>query len=107
MEAAVRLGLHLVVIILPDNAYGMINGKRANMGWADYGLDYGNPDIVQYANSDGARGYRVASAGEMLPLLRQCHAEAAVQVIELDVDCSDYDRILNHEIIERSAEVKR
>jgi len=29
LETAVRLGLHIVVIILRDNAYGMINGSRA------------------------------------------------------------------------------
>ena len=35
METAVRLGLHLVVIILRDDAYGMIKWKQAHMQFAD------------------------------------------------------------------------
>ncbi|MGZ3266415.1 MAG: acetolactate synthase large subunit, partial [Croceibacterium sp.] len=43
METAVRLGLNLTVLILRDDAYGMIRWKQANMGFKDFGLTYGNP----------------------------------------------------------------
>lgn len=105
IETAVRLGMHLVVVILRDDAYGMIKWKQANMGLADYGLDYGNPDFVKYAESYGAHGHRVASADELLPLLQNCHEEHGVHVIEVPVDYSENDRILNHEIRERSAAI--
>ena len=39
METAVRLGLNLTVLVLRDDAYGMISWKQANMGFADFGLD--------------------------------------------------------------------
>ena len=32
----------------------MIKWKQADMGLADFGLDYGNPDFVRYAESYGA-----------------------------------------------------
>ena len=32
------------------------------MGFADWGLTYGNPDFVKYAESYGAHGHRVESA---------------------------------------------
>lgn len=105
LETAVRLGLHIVVVILRDNAYGMIKWKQANMGLADFGLDYGNPDFVQYANSYGAIGHRVTSAESLLTTLQSCHAQPAVHVIEVPVDYSDNDRILNHEIKRLSAQV--
>lgn len=105
IETAVRLGLHLTVIILRDDAYGMIRWKQANMKFNDYGLTFGNPDFVLYAQSYGAKGHRVTSADELLPLLEKCRDEPAVHVIDLAVDYSDNDRILNHEIKERSAEV--
>ena len=104
-ETCVRLNLHLVVIILRDNAYGMIKWKQANMGLTNFGLDYGNPDFLKYAESYGANGYRVGSAAELLPLLQKCHAEHGVHVIEVPVDYSDNDRILNHEIQSRSAKI--
>jgi len=75
------------------------------MGFKDFGLDYGNPDFVKYAESYGAHGHRVASAAELLPLLERCHQEPGVHVIEVPVDYSENDRILNHEIKERSAEI--
>ena len=105
LETAVRLGLHLTVVILRDNAYGMIKWKQSNMGLQDFGLDYGNPDFVKYAESYGAHGHRVASAKELLPLLESCQETPGVHVIEVPVDYSENDRILNHEIKELSAKI--
>ena len=105
LETAVRLGLQLVVLILRDDAYGMIKWKQANMGFKDYGLDYGNPDFVKYAESYGAHGHRVGQSEDLVPLMQQCHATAGVHVIEVPVDYRDNDRILNHEIKERSSKV--
>ena len=51
METAVRLKLNITVLILNDNSYGMIRWKQANMGFKDWGLTYGNPDFVKYAES--------------------------------------------------------
>jgi acetolactate synthase-1/2/3 large subunit len=103
LETAVRLGLDLTVLILNDNSYGMIRWKQANMGFKDWGLSYGNPDFVRYAESYGASGHRVTSA-EMLPgLLASCLAAKGVQVIDCPVDYSDNDRILNQEIKTLSA----
>lgn len=102
LETAVRLKMNLVVLILRDDAYGMIKWKQANMGFENFGLDYGNPDFVKYAESYGAFGHRVASAAELAPLITDCHNTPGVHVIDVPVDYSDNDRILNHEIQERS-----
>ena len=105
LETAVRLRMQLVVLILRDDAYGMIKWKQAQMGFDDYGLDYGNPDFVKYAESYDAHGHRVQSAEQLVPLLKECHDAAGVHVIDLPVDYSDNDRILNHDIQERSARI--
>ena len=105
LETAVRLGLQLVVLILRDNAYGMIKWKQDHMGFESFGLDYGNPDFVKYAESYGAHGHRATSADQLAPLLEKCHVEPGVHVIDLPVDYSENNRILNHEIQERSARV--
>ena len=59
METAVRLKLNLVVLILEDGAYGMIRWKQAVDDFADWGLTFGNPDFVKYADAYGAKGWRV------------------------------------------------
>ena len=105
LETAVRLGLQLVVVILRDDAYGMIKWKQSNMGLADFGLDYGNPDFVKYAESYGAHGHRVESSSHLLQLLQQCHSSEGVHVIEVPVDYSENDQVLNEDIKRLSAEV--
>ena len=103
METAVRLGLNLTVLILRDDAYGMIRWKQANMGFKDFGLTYGNPDFVAYAESYGAHGHRAESCAGLAELLAQCGDTPGVHLIDCPVDYSENDRILNHEIKELSA----
>ena len=102
LETAVRLKMNLIVLILRDDSYGMIKWKQAAMGFENFGLDYGNPDFVKYAESYGAVGSRVESADQLLPLLERCHSSAGVHVVDCPVDYSENDRILNHEIREKS-----
>ncbi|MDX2465232.1 MAG: acetolactate synthase large subunit [Porticoccus sp.] len=102
LETAVRLGLNLVVLILSDNAYGMIKWKQAHMGFADFGLDVGNPDFVKYAESYGAIGHRVNAAAEFAGIVESCFKVPGVHVVEVPIDYSDNDRILNREIKQKS-----
>jgi acetolactate synthase-1/2/3 large subunit len=103
LQTAVHLGLDLVVVILRDDAYGMIKWKQANMGFDDFGLDFKNPDFIHYAETYGARGRRVEAAGELTTVLNQAFAAGGVHLVDVAVDYTENDRILNHEIRERSA----
>ena len=103
METAVRLGLNFTVLILRDDSYGMIRWKQANMGFADWGLTYGNPDFVKYADSYGAKGHRVESATHLTELLKHCRDTPGVHLIDCPVDYTENDRILNVQIKELSA----
>jgi acetolactate synthase I/II/III large subunit len=98
LETAVRLGLDLVVVILNDSAYGMIKWKQQQMQLADFGLDFGNPDFVAYAAAYGAHGHRIESTDELAPRLRECLDAGGVHLIDVPVDYSENDRILNREI---------
>ncbi len=102
METAVRLGLNMTVLILRDDAYGMIRWKQANMGFKDWGLTYGNPDFVKYAESYGAKGHRVESADHLKELLDHCLSTDGVHLIDCPVDYTENDQILNIDIKELS-----
>ena len=101
LETAVRLKLNLVVLILRDDSYGMIRWKQADAGFADWGLEFNNPDFVAYANSYNAHGHRVESAEEFVPLLQQCYDEGGVHLVDLQVDYSENKRVLIDELAER------
>ncbi len=105
METAVRLGLNLTVLILNDSSYGMIRWKQANMGFDDWGLTYGNPDFVKYAESYGAFGHRVESAAHLKELLRHTLNTPGVHLIDCPVDYTENDQILNKDIKALSKQV--
>ena len=105
METAVRLKLDITILILRDDAYGMIRWKQANMGFKDFGLTYGNPDFVKYAESYGGIGHRVESAAQLPEILATCLNTPGVHLIDCPVDYSENDRILNKDIKELSAKL--
>ncbi len=94
LETAVRMDLDLVVIVLTDNAYGMIKWKQEGVGFSNFGLDFNNPDFVQYANSFGAHGYRAESYDNFKDILSTALNSKGVHVIDLPIDYS-----LNHSIL--------
>ena len=94
IETAVRLNLNIVVIILNDSGYGMIKWKQEGMGFDSFGLDYKNPDFVQYAESYGAIGHRPTSDENFKEVLANCLEMEGVHIIDLAVDYS-----LNHSIL--------
>jgi acetolactate synthase I/II/III large subunit len=98
LETAVRLELDLTLVVLKDDAYGMIRWKQEEMELPEYGLSYGNPDFVAYARAYGARGHRVEEAAGFLPLLEECIQTHGIDVIELPVSYADDNRVLNQEI---------
>lgn len=102
LETAVRLKLNVIVLILRDDAYGMIKWKQEDMGFADYGLDFNNPDFARYAEVYGATGHRVEKPADLKNLIDAAAEAGGVHVIEVPVDYSENDRVLNHEIAELS-----
>ncbi|GAA0281870.1 acetolactate synthase large subunit [Alteraurantiacibacter aestuarii] len=105
METAVRLGLNMTVLILNDSSYGMIRWKQANMGFEDWGLTYGNPDFVKYAEAYGAKGHRVESSKHLTEVLAHCRDTPGVHLIDCPVDYSENDQILNIDIKKLSREL--
>ncbi len=102
LETAVRLGLDLVVLILNDNAYGMIKWKQEHMGFKEYGLDFRNPNFVAYARAYGATGHRLENTDELIPLMAECLDGSGVHLIDIPVDYSENSRLLHETIPEQS-----
>ena len=98
LETAVRLKLNLVVLILQDNAYGMIRWKQAADGYPDFGMTFGNPDFVVYAKSYGINGARVESADGLVSALEAAFAASGVQLVAAPIDYSENLRVLVNEL---------
>jgi acetolactate synthase-1/2/3 large subunit len=98
LETAVRLKLDLVVLIVEDFAYGMIRWKQAVDRFPDFGMTFGNPDFVAYAQSYGGHGHRIASAAELVPTLEAAFAAGGVHIVAVPVDYSENTRVLVDEL---------
>ncbi|QEL26202.1 acetolactate synthase large subunit [Bosea sp. F3-2] len=98
LETAVRLKLNLVVLILDDGAYGMIRWKQAVDDFPDFGLTFGNPDFVAYAQSYGAKGTRIESLEALAPTLEAAFQGGGVHVVAVPIDYSENIRVLVDEL---------
>jgi len=98
LETAVRLNINLVVMILEDSAYGMIRWKQAVDKFADWGLTFGNPDFVKYAESYGVRGWRIERTDDLVPTLECAFKEGGLHLVTVPIDYAENTRVLVDEL---------
>jgi acetolactate synthase I/II/III large subunit len=89
METAVRLNLDLTVLIINDSGYGMIKWKQAEMNFDNFGLEFKNPDFVKYAESYGAKAFRVKKPGDLEKYIKESFKTKGVKLIDVPVDYSE------------------
>ena len=89
IETALRIGVAIIILVWNDSKYGLIKWHQDRRFGRDTQIEFKNPDFVKYAESFGARGYRVESAAELLPTLQQAIADDTVVLIDCPVDYSE------------------
>ena len=94
IETAVRERVAFVVLVWVDGGYGLIGWKQDLHFGRRSAVSFGNPDFVRLAESFGARGYEIGSAGELLPTLRKALDDDVVSVIACPVDYSENARLI-------------
>ena len=95
METAVRENIPLKILIWVDDSYGLIKWKMDMESGSHDCVDFGNPDFVTYAESFGAKGYRIESAAELLPTLQKALNEPGVSLVACPVDYSENMALIN------------
>jgi len=101
LETAVRLRLNLVILLIKDNAYGMIRWKQAIDRLTDFGMSFGNPDFVKYAEAYGAKGTRVERIEDLETTLDNAFRGGGVHLVEVPIDYSENERVLIRELAQR------
>jgi acetolactate synthase-1/2/3 large subunit len=101
METAVRLKVNLVVLVIEDNAFGMIRWKQAVDKFPDFGMTFNNPDFVKYAEAYGAQGTRVGAIADLRSILENAFAGGGVHLIVVPIDYSENTRVLVDELRQR------
>jgi len=89
IETALRYNLPVVIMIWNDCGYGLIKWHQdRRFGRSGY-VDFSNPDFVKYAESFGAKGYRVEKTDDLVSVLEQAFADETVVVVDVPVDYSE------------------
>jgi len=89
LETAKRLGIDLVVIVLRDGRYGLIEWKHTNRFGKTFGTDFNNPDFLKLADSFGIKGYRIKKAKDFYPTLKKAMKAKGVNLIDVEIDSSE------------------
>jgi acetolactate synthase I/II/III large subunit len=89
IETALRVGTSLVILIWNDSEYGLITWHQLRDFGRPSHIGFRNPDFVKYAESFGAKGYRVEQAVDLVPILKQALADDTVAIIDCPVDYSE------------------
>jgi acetolactate synthase I/II/III large subunit len=100
LETAVREKLNITVIVFRDGSYNMVAFQQENIYGRTSGVDFGNPDLVKYAESFGCVGMRVNKPDELLPVLRKALETPGMVVVDIPVDYSRNVEIAEHVIPE-------
>jgi acetolactate synthase-1/2/3 large subunit len=93
IETALREKVPITILVWVDDAYGLIKWKMEMEIGHSTAISFTNPDFVAYAESFGARGYRITAADQLLPALQEALAADTVSIIACPVDYSENLRL--------------
>jgi len=100
IATALMYDIPIVVLVWNDGNYGLIKWKQMAKFGRESQIKIRNPDLVAYAESFGAKGYRVEKTEDLLPTLNKAIADKTVVIIDCPVD---YDE--NMKLTERLGEL--
>ena len=94
LETAKRLGLDLVVVLLRDDAYGMIKWKQQSMHLPAFALDFSNPDFALLTQAFGVTYSRAEGIESFQKQLGDATHTKGIHLIDVPIDYTDNYKIL-------------
>jgi acetolactate synthase-1/2/3 large subunit len=86
IETGLRMKTPFVILVWNDSEYGLITWHQMRHFGRPAYIDFKNPDFVKYAESFGAKGYRIKKTEDLAPTIRKAFADNTVVVIDCPVD---------------------
>ena len=93
LETAKRIGANITVVIWRDDGYGLIDWKQRNEFGRPFGVEFGNPDLVAYAQSFGIAGFRAESSADLYPTLMRALETDGPSVVDVPIDYAENVRL--------------
>ena len=93
LETAKRVGAAVKVVVWRDDGYGLIDWKQRNEFGRPFAVEFGNPDLVAYAQSFGIAGFRPESAADLYPTLMRALEVDGPAVVDVPIDYAENLRL--------------
>jgi len=93
LETARRLGTNITVVVWRDDGYGLIDWKQRNEFGRPFGVEFGNPDFVAYAESFGMAAFRPASTADLYPTLMRALEVDGPALVEVPINYAENLRL--------------
>lgn len=94
LETAVRLKAPIVQLIWNDGHYDMVKFQQISKYGKGAAVDLGPVDYVKYAESMGAKGYKVNHSSELEDILKKAMAEEGPVIVDIPVDYSNNAKLM-------------
>ena len=83
------------MLVWVDDSYGLIEWKiDMELGRHSH-VSFTNPDFVSFAESFGAKGYRIQRAEDLLPTLQRALVDDALSIIACPVNYAENIRLID------------
>ena len=96
LETAIRVGAKVTTVVWRDNGYGLIDWKQRNEFGRPFGVEFGNPDFVDYARSFGMAAFRPSTAADLYPTLCRALEVDGPSLVEVPIDYAENLRLTEH-----------
>jgi len=83
LETAVRLDLDIVVIVLNNNSYWMIERKQVGSKMPNRWLNFWNPDFIKLAESFGWIWYKVNQKKDLSEIIKNAKNQKWLKIIDV------------------------
>lgn len=89
LETLKREKIATVNLVWRDGGLGSIRWKQKTRFGRTFGVDFGNPDLLELAKAFGVRGYRADKAGDLASILEEALERHEASVVDIPVDYGD------------------
>jgi acetolactate synthase-1/2/3 large subunit len=89
LETAKRIGAAVTVVVWRDDGYGLIDWKQRNEFARPFAVEFGNPDLVDYARSFGIPGFRPETADDLYPTLMRALEVDGPALVDVPIDYTE------------------
>jgi len=94
LETAKRIGSRFVHLIWNSHSYDMVSFQEQAHYGRTSGVQLGDYDIVAFAEAFGCKGYRISSADQLGPVLREALQQTVPVLIDIPIDYSQNRKLM-------------